>query len=111
MIETLILDYLTENLSVPVYMEMPADPPASFVLIEKTGSGMENHLKSALIVFQSYADTLYNAATLNEMVKDLMLEAADLPDISASRLNSDYNFTDTDTKKYRYQAVFDIYHY
>ena len=26
-------------------------------------------------------------------------------------LNSDYNFTDTETKEYRYQAVFDINYY
>ena len=31
--------------------------------------------------------------------------------ISAVRFDSDYNFTDTDTKHYRYQAVFEITHY
>ena len=34
-----------------------------------------------------------------------------LNSISKIKLNSDYNFTDTETKEYRYQAVFDINHY
>ena len=32
------------------------------------------------------------------------------PDISASKLNSDYNFTDAATKQYRYQAIYDLYY-
>lgn len=31
--------------------------------------------------------------------------------IGSVRLNSDYNFTDIEMKRYRYQAVFDIYYY
>ena len=40
-----------------------------------------------------------------------MLEAAALPEIGAVHLNSDYNFTDTAAKRYRYQAVFDVTYY
>lgn len=29
-------------------------------------------------------------------------------DISKAKLNSDYNYTDTTTKSYRYQAVYDL---
>ena len=35
---------------------------------------------------------------------------AESTNIFKSSLNSDYNFTDTSTKKYRYQAVYDIYY-
>ena len=51
------------------------------------------------------------AAELNERVKAAMDELADIDDVSACRLNSDYNFTDTTTKHYRYQAVFDLVFY
>ena len=34
-----------------------------------------------------------------------------LRELSGVRLNTDYNFTDTATKQYRYQAVFVIYWY
>ena len=30
--------------------------------------------------------------------------------VSCCRLNSAYNFTDTEAKQYRYQAVFDLYY-
>ena len=33
------------------------------------------------------------------------------PEVASCRLNSDYNFTDTTKKQYRYQAVFDIVYY
>ena len=35
----------------------------------------------------------------------------ELDDISRCELNTDYNYTDTARKKYRYQAVYDIVHY
>ena len=48
---------------------------------------------------------------INEEVKAAMDEIIVLPEISRSKLNSDYNFTDTEKKRYRYQAVYDITHY
>ena len=53
---------------------------------------------------------MYKASELNEIVKEKMDDLITLPNISKSSLNSDYNFTDTQTKKYRYQAVYDIYY-
>lgn len=54
---------------------------------------------------------MYDAARLNERVKAAMDSAAELDAVSASRLNSDYNFTDTTTKRYRYQAVYDLVYF
>ena len=49
---------------------------------------------------------------MNEEIKAEMLDGLiTLGDIARVELNSDYNFTDTATKTYRYQAVFDITHY
>jgi hypothetical protein len=112
MIEVTILNYLNENLeNITAYMERPANPPKSYVLIEKTGGGEENHIRHSTIAVKSIAESLYKAALLNEEVKDLMSSAISLDDIAKVELNSDYNFTDTSTKQYRYQAVFDITHY
>lgn len=113
MIELTILNYLTTELApTPVMMEIPRDPPAEFVVVEKTGSGENNKLFSAIFAIQSYSDTLYNAAYLNDAVKQAMAEFADESnEISACFLNSDYNFTDPESKRYRYQAVYEIYHY
>lgn len=112
MIEKIILDYLNEELTVPVYMEVPHRPPSVYIVIEKTGGGKSDQLYTAMITLKSYAPTLYQAATLNELVKAVMDTAADnLDEVSRSQLNSDYNYTNTQTKSYRYQAVYDIWHY
>ena len=111
MIEKILIDYLTQELSVPVYLERPVDPPSRFVIIQKTGSTKFNHLCTATMAFQSYAETLYEAATLNVEVISAVENSITLPEISAAKLNSDYNFTNTAMKQYRYQAVFNITHY
>ncbi len=112
MIEKIILDYLGQELTVPVYMEVPEGrPDETFVVIEKTGGGRVNHIDSATLAIQSYAPSMYGAAALNEEVKAAMENAITLDSISRSVLNSDYNYTDTTSKHYRYQAVFDVIFY
>ena len=108
MIELIILNHLKLELSVPVYLEEPEDAPSSFVLIEKTGSGRENRINSATFAFQSYAGSLYGAAALNDEVKAAVESLVLLDDVGRVKLNSDYKFTDVTTKRYRYQAVYDI---
>jgi len=108
MIETMVLKYLAENLDVPVSMEEPEEKPTSYVIIEKTGGGMENQIHNATLAIQGYAETLYKAAQLNEEVKSLMLAMPDEEDVGYVGLQSDYNFTDPSTKRYRYQSVWDI---
>lgn len=111
MIEKIILDYLTAELSVPVYMEVPEARPLSFVVIEKTGSHNNFHISTATIATQSYAETMYKAASLNEAVKAAMSDIIELDSICKCSLNSDYNYTEADAMQYRYQAVFDVTHY
>ena len=111
MIELLILEFLKEKLDVPVYLERPNLFVENFVFFEKTGSGRKNYLNNSTFAFQSYGSTLYEAASLNERVKQSLFDMETLNEISKVKLNSDYNFTDTELKQYRYQAVFDIYHY
>lgn len=111
MIEILIKEFLDSRLSVPSYLEKQGKMPESYVLFEKTGSGESNHISSATYAFQSYAPTLYKAAILNAELKEVLKEIIVLNEISRIKLNSDYNYTDTTTKEYRYQAVFDITHY
>lgn len=111
MIELLIKDWLSKKIIEPVFLEFPEKAPKSFVLLEKIGSGRNNQLDNSTFAFQSYANSLYEAALLNEKVKIEILNSVLLDKISKVQLNSDYNFTDTTTKNYRYQAVFDIFHY
>lgn len=111
MIEKTILDYLNEHLTVPAYMEEPVEKPSSYVLIERTGSSETDMIETTTIALQSYGASLYDAAALNMVVKAQIKQAVELPSVSAVYINSDYNFTDTETKRYRYQCVAVITHY
>lgn len=111
MIEKRIIDYLSESLNISVYTEMPDTNTGRFLVVEKTGSTRENLLDSATMVVQSYAESMYQAAALNMKVKAAMYDMIFNDDISDVRLNSDYNYTDTTTKRYRYQAVFVVTYY
>lgn len=114
MIEETVLNHLSGRLTFPVYLETPEVLPEAYVLIEKTGSYNENFIITSTFAIQSIARNrlhLYDAARMNELVieamKDLILDNS----ITRCKLDSDYNFTDPETKSYRYQAVFDITHY
>ncbi len=85
--------------------------PERYVLFEKLGSSKSNYLTSATFAFQSYAESMYEVAKLNEELKQAVESLISLDGIGGVSLNSDYNFTDSQTKKYRYQAVFDIKYY
>lgn len=111
MIEKTVLTYLMNHLNVPCYMEEPDKKDKSYVLVEKTGSSRDNHLNRATIALQSYGRTMSEAAKLNELIKHNMDGIVVLDEISGSHLNSDYNFTDTETDRYRYQAVYDVLFY
>ena len=106
MIEKTVLDYLAQELDVPVKMEVPKNPPARFVVCEKTGSSRTDLVNAATIAIQSYAESLAEAAKLNEMVKEAMDGMVQLAEVGGVRLNSDYNFTNTAMERYRYQCVY-----
>jgi len=111
MIEIIVKNYLTKLLDIPVVFEHQKNLPKRYIILEKIGGSKENFLNSSTIAIQSYAESLYEAAKLNEKVKQLMNDLIKVEEISKVKLNSDYNFTDTETRKYRYQAVFDINYY
>ena len=111
MIEKVILDYLEDELDLPCYTEAPQNPPAEFIVIEKTSAGRVNYIDSSTLAIQSYAESLYSAASLSEAVKAAMFDSITLDEVASCRLNSEYNFTDPRMKQYRYQAVFDLTHY
>ena len=110
MIEKIVRDYLEETLNIGVYLEVEKED-APFIVLEKTGSREENYITRVTIAVQSYGTSMYEAASLNAQVIDAMKQIIELDEISDCKLNSDYNYTDTETKRYRYQAVFNITHY
>lgn len=110
MIAKTLLDYLDSVLDVPVVMEAP-EQTSDYVLIDQTGSSRTNHIITTTFAIQSYGDTLYEAMVLNDAVKDAMVDFAELGNVTRVELQTDYNYTNTATKQYRWQAVYLITHY
>lgn len=112
MIELVVLNYLKSELTdITVTAEIRQGMGDTFVSIEKTGGGMNDKLFSSTFAVQSWAGSLYDAMSLNERVKEAMLELPSVKEVTKCSLNSDYNYTDTATKHPRYQAVFNVVHY
>ena len=117
MIEQIVLEYLTEHMDVPVFMELPEVPsedyptmPERFILLEKVGGGLNDHIDSGSVAVPSYSlNSLYEAACLDEEMRAVMFGILELDDISEVRLASNYNHTDVRTKRYRYQSVFEFH--
>ena len=111
MIEITVLEYLTSELSdIDILMEEPENPDASYVVMRKTGSDVENQIREATFAILSYGATLYEAAALNARVVAAMESAQPADGMFAAVLNSDYEYTNTGTKQYRYQAIFEVYY-
>ena len=116
-IEEILLNYLTQQLQIEVFMEMPDNDTlkdiqdGAFVVLDKTGGIVDNHIATATFAIQSYAASLNEAAWLNEAVKTAMDHLISLPVVTRSEYETDYNYTDSRTKMYRYQCVYDITYY
>lgn len=111
MIEITVKGFLEQKLQVPVFMEFPPNPPDRFVVLRKADSSRENLVDTSMLVADSYAESLLEAAKLNELVKAALDDLIELDTVSSSRRGGDYPFTDTKNKRYRYQAVQNITHY
>lgn len=110
-IERIIRNFLSEQLEYPVTFEVQKNPPEKYYIVEKTGGGGRDYVQNSTFAIQSYADKFADAMLMNEALKAAMPYAIELDEICNVELNSDYNYTDTSQKKYRYQAVYDITHY
>lgn len=109
MIEKIVLDYLAAAQQLPVYAEKPVNQDGEYILIEHIGGSEVNRIREATVVVQTIAGTLYRAAELAEEIRALMLGIVSLNSVFHCSVNAGpYNYTDTDTKEYRYQTVYTL---
>lgn len=113
MIDEEIYTYLKKKLSpVSVSIEVPRTPPQRFVTVMKTGSRQVGFsFYESTFAVQSWAESRAAAMELSYRACEAMRQAPDELDSVTRSRGSDYDFTDTQTKKYRYQAVFTVSHY
>lgn len=80
----------------------------------RNGTRAAHRCKETALALHQYGQRKYSqisllrAAEINEAAKAAMDTLPERPEVFRSALNSDYNYTDTETKTYRYQAVYDI---
>lgn len=110
LIEATVISHLSGELNTDhVYAERPVELPDEYFIVEKTSSDETNHIQAATVVVQSISQSsLLRAAEMSKAVEKAMKKLIEVSDVSRCKLNSAYNFTDTETREYRYQAVFDI---
>ena len=113
--EELTREYLiSANLSVGsnVFCRVPVNPPTEYILIEKIGGNLDNHIRMSRLDIQSRSDiSLQRAMDINEEVKDAMEVFPDeSTGIFAAHLTYDNNFTNPASKQFRYQVGYAIYH-
>lgn len=111
MIESVITAYLAGELNISVSGLVPSPMPEKFVTVEKTGSSTEDKVRRATLAIDSWAPNQETAALLNEEVIAAMYAAVTLPQISEVQCETDYNFTDTKTRKARYSAIFGVVYF
>ena len=111
MIEKIVLDYLNEVLEYPTYTQEQNKGEKNFYLIQKVGSSIDNKIDTSMIAVQSYAPSRIEAAEMNYAMIQAMDDIIQLDEIGKCKKNSDYDYTDTSKKRYRYQALFEIVHY
>lgn len=113
MLEETLIAYLADKTGLHVSNEIPSETkPNNYILVQRTGGGETDWVPRATFAVQSISSvSKLQAAQTNETVKEVMSEFAEEDEISSCKLNSDYDYTNTSTKEYRYQAVFDIVYY
>ena len=112
MIENILIKKLDKAVgNIRAYGEVPKDKPSEYILVEKTGGALENQIWKSIIAIKSIsAKSKYRASFINDEVIKFLLTYQDA-DIASCALNTSYEYTNTSTKEYRYQAVFQITHY
>lgn len=109
MIETTVKTYLDTALEgIPVYLETPNDTSGKFIVFQLIERGKEDLINEATLEFRSYADSKYDAAALDEALREAM-DTLNESDIT-TKLGGGNDDPDTTLKKYRYRCYYNLYY-
>lgn len=111
MIESYLIDYLQQEVRIPVYAEQPEQKPALFIVLTRLGGSVRDRIPWIAVAVQSYANTLFGASSLMARACTSMGRLEEQALICGCRLNSCAAFNNPDTHQYRYQATYEINYY
>lgn len=92
-----------------VFLEIPENTPDTFVVFQLIERNKENHINGVTIELRSYAPSKYEAATLDQKVREAMEKLGEVTDIT-TRLGGGNDDPDTNLKKYRYRCYYNLYY-
>lgn len=108
MIETIIREYLSNILGVPVLLEQPKEIPNEWVLMELINEGITNKISAVTFDFTSQADTQYNAKFLSDKVRDA-LDSMNLDVVSSAKFGgARYRM---ESRKYKHTITYNFFYY
>ena len=107
-VEALIVEHLNQG-GFKAYADVPANRPAEFVTVERTG-GASDALDRPTVAVQSWASTRYAASELAIKVDACMKGIVMNTDVAKVSRNTLYNYPD-ESGHPRYQAVYDLVTY
>ncbi|MDR2108914.1 MAG: hypothetical protein LBP28_05600 [Coriobacteriales bacterium] len=108
-IEALLVSYLSTHFNVegvPVSTDVPAERPARFITLERTGGGRSARIiDSPAVAIQCWGVTRSDALFLANEVVWMLEKCEALSPVTSIEIDSMYNFPDLKGRHPRYQVV------
>lgn len=108
--QKIVIDYLTDTMTVPVYAEVPNPADAEFIVVTVTGGDYDEYTRQQDVAFEIFAfsDTKYKASLLGYNALDkIRLIADDRYEVTQATYGIPYDATDN-TKQIKYKFICDL---
>lgn len=111
MIEKTLKDFLdtNENITVPVYLDIPRNPADSYLTVEKIGAGRTDKIEACTMSIDANAQSKYETVLLSEKVKKAMEELGESDLVFSVNMGGETDSTNTSQKLYCYTTIWNIY--
>ena len=110
-IEQTIRNYLITKLTnIPIEVVEPSDAPSKYIVFRVIDQGIEDHIKAVTIEAFAYGASVYEASSLNEQLKEAMLNIIELNSIFSCKLGGGGSDFNNEMKRYRYRSYFNIFY-
>lgn len=106
--EAWLIAHLGGRLGVPAFADVPADRPARFVTVERTGGASDPFRDMPTVAVQCWAGTRHEASEMALAARDACLDYAGEPGVLRCEVTGICNFPDPDSGQARYQLVAEL---
>lgn len=105
-IEATVIGWLNDqNLGVTAYGGVPANRPARFVTVERTGGPLDAFRDLPNLAIQAWAQTASDAAALADTIRHALPTLTNVEQIARVNIGSTYNWPDPLSGQPRYQTI------